>query len=548
MNESNVEVRVTDTAICLRAPYERSDDCRSIPGGKWKKDWRCWVFPKSPTAASRILEAFGPDADQDGRLAGMVQVIAQAREVKQSNPALSIPGLKTRPWRHQVKAFQYAMKLNAVALAMGMGTGKSLSTVSILINRGRYALIQCPKSVVPVWPLEFKIHSGVDVAVLALEDGSVAQKTKKAEQFMRSCMLRNKRGIVVVNYDSCWREPFASFALKAGFDTAVFDEMHVLKSPSGRRSKFCFSLSKVTRFRIGLTGTPMPHSPLDVFGQYRAIDSSVFGTSWTRFRARYARMGGFGNHQVIGYENLDELYKLFESVTFQAGRDVIELPEETRQVIPVTLGKKSMAILKALENDLYAAWDAGELTASNALVKLLRQAQVCNGHARLDDGTIHRVGDEKAQALAELLDGMPQREPVVVFGRFKEDLDTIKAVSEKQGRRYAELSGRRNDLKEWQAGNFDVIGVQLQAGGVGISLVRARYCIYFALDYSLGVFEQSLCRVHRPGQKQTVHFWFIIAKGTVDEKVVEALQKRKDVVKYVLDGLPARREREPVLG
>ena len=544
-----IEVRVTDTAICLRAPYERADDCRAIPGGKWHKPWGCWVYPKTPTAAARVLDVFGQDADKDGRLAGMAAAVDAARAVKGGEPDLAtIPGLKTKPWRHQVKAFQFAKQLDSCTFAMGMGVGKSLTTVAVLVNRGRYTLILCPKSVVPVWPLEFKIHSAVDMDVLALEDGSVAKKTKQAEQFLRACMARNRKAIVVINYDSAWREPFASFALKAGFDSLVMDEMHVIKSPSGRRSKFCYALSKVIRYRIGLTGTPMPHSPLDVFGQYRAIDASVFGTSWTRFRARYARMGGFGNHQVIGYQNLEELYKLFESVTFQAGRDVIDLPPETRQVIPVTLGKQAMAILKSLENDLFAAWDSGELTATNALVKLLRQAQVCNGHARMDDGTIKRVGHEKADALADVLDGLSVKEPVVVFGRFKEDLDTIKAVAESQGRTYAELSGRRNDLKEWQAGNFDVLGVQLQAGGVGVSFVRARVCIYFALDYSLGNFEQSLCRIHRPGQKSHVHFTFLIAKGTVDEKVVQALQERKDVVKHVLAGLPAQRVREAVLG
>lgn len=544
-----IDVRVTDTAICLRAPYERADDCRAIPGGKWNKSWSCWVYPKTPTAAARVLATFGQDADKDGRLAGMAAAVDAARAEKTGEPDLAtIPGLKTKPWRHQVKAFQFAKQLDACTFAMGMGVGKSLTTVAVLVNRGRYTLILCPKSVVPVWPLEFKIHSAVDMDVLALEDGSVAKKTKQAEQFLRSCMAMNRKAVVVVNYDSAWREPFASFALKAGFDSLVMDEMHVIKSPSGRRSKFCYALSKVIRYRIGLTGTPMPHSPLDVFGQYRAIDASVFGTSWTRFRARYARMGGFGNHQVIGYQNLEELYKLFESVTFQAGRDVIDLPDETRQVIPVSIGKKAHAILKALEDDLFAAWDAGELTATNALVKLLRQAQVTNGYARMDDGTIQRVGHEKADALGEILDGLPVKEPVVVFGRFKEDLDTIKAVAESQGRTYAELSGRRNDLKEWQAGNFDVLGVQLQAGGVGVSFVRARVCIYYALDYSLGNFEQSLCRIHRPGQKHNVLFIFLVAKNTVDEKVVQALQERKDVVKHVLAGLPAQRVREAVLG
>lgn len=107
---AGIDVRVTETSICLRAPSELVDDCRSIPGGKWHKPWSCWIYPKSPTAAARILDTFGQDADHGGRLAGMVQVIAQAREVKSSDPT-DIPVTKTKPWAHQKKAFWFAVNL-----------------------------------------------------------------------------------------------------------------------------------------------------------------------------------------------------------------------------------------------------------------------------------------------------------------------------------------------------------------------------------------------------------------------------------------------------
>lgn len=436
-----------------------------------------------------------------------------------------------------------------VILNCHMGTGKTKITIDIVQNlRFKYTLIQCPLSVVPVWPLEFKAHCARDIEVLPLNVGSVSKKTKEADTFIRRCMLRNKSAVVVINYDSAWRDPFASWALKAGFDAVIFDELHSIKQASGRRSKFCFAMSKVTRFRIGLTGTPMPHSPLDVFAQCRAIDSGVFGTSWTRFRARYAVMGGFGGHQVLSFQNLKELHTLFDSIAFQAGREVITLPAEKRQVIPVTLGVKAIKVLKDLENDLYAALESGEITAANALTKLIRQAQVTGGHAKTDEGDIVEIDTAKRDALDDLLDGLPQREPIVVFARFHQELDVIRQVSEKQKRRYAELSGRRNDLAPWQQGEFDVIGVQLQSGGVGINMTRAAYCVYYSLDFSLGNFEQSLCRIHRPGQKRPVTFYFLVAQQSIDVKIIEALSKRKSVVEHVLAGLPGRMEKVSVLG
>ena len=93
-----------------------------------------------------------------------------------------------------------------------------------------------------------------------------------------------------------------------------------------------------------------------------------------------------------------------------------------------------------------------------------------------------------------------------------------------------ELSGRENNLEAWQQGGADILGVQIQAGGVGISLVRARYCIYYSVGFSLGDYEQSLARVHRPGQNQSVIYYHLVAGGTVDEKVYDALQKRRKVI------------------
>ena len=104
--------------------------------------------------------------------------------------------------------------------------------------------------------------------------------------------------------------------------------------------------------------------------------------------------------------------------------------------------------------------------------------------------------------------------------------------------RSAELSGRRNELDEWQQGDGpEVIAVQIQAGGLGIDLTRARYSIFYSLGYSLGDYEQALARVHRPGQNRKVTHLHLVAPGTVDEHVYDALEQKRDVVEFVIDTL-----------
>jgi len=82
---------------------------------------------------------------------------------------------------------------------------------------------------------------------------------------------------------------------------------------------------KAARYRLGLSGTPMPHSPLDVYAYFRFIDATIFGWSYNRFRQHFAVMGGYQNHQVVAYDNLDELNRKFYSVAFACGKDVLDL-------------------------------------------------------------------------------------------------------------------------------------------------------------------------------------------------------------------------------
>jgi SNF2 family DNA or RNA helicase len=98
-----------------------------------------------------------------------------------------------------------------------------------------------------------------------------------------------------------------------------------------------------------------------------------------------------------------------------------------------------------------------------------------------------------------------------------------------------------DELKCWQAGEAPVLAVQIDSGGVGVDLTRARYAIYYSLGFSLGSYEQSLARIHRPGQTRPVEYIHLVAEGTVDEKVMAALARRADVVNTVLHemkGLP----------
>lgn len=310
---------------------------------------------------------------------------------------------------------------------------------------------------------------------------------------------------------------------------------------------FCSRLGDQVPNRICLTGTPMPHSPLDVYAQYRFLDKGIFGTSFTAFRARYAKMGGFQNHQVVGYENQDDLQKKFYSIAYRVkSEDVQSLPEAVDVVRPVVLSNYAKRLYKTLKDEFVVGVADGTVTASNALTRLLRLQQIGSGWARQDrnietgeEGQLLQIDTAKQDALADLMEDLNHEEPIVIFCRFHHDLDAVHTVAAALGRSSLELSGRRNELAAWQSAAAPVLAVQVQSGGVGINLVRARYCVFYSLGFSLGEYLQARKRTHRPGQKHTVTYYHLIAKGTVDEQVYQALEARQDVVESVLKGATA---------
>jgi SNF2 family DNA or RNA helicase len=176
----------------------------------------------------------------------------------------------------------------------------------------------------------------------------------------------------------------------------------------------------------------------------------------------------------------------------------------------------------------------GTVTAANAMVKLLRLQQVTGGWVKTDAGHLERVDTSKQALLQDVLEDIGPEEPVVEFCRFHADLDVVHAACADLGYRSMELSGRQDDLAAWQRGDAQVLAVQISAGGVGVDLTRARYSIYYSLSFSLGEYDQSLSRVHRPGQTRPVEHVHLVARNTVDVKIMRALEKRAAIVDAIL--------------
>ena len=558
--------------ILVRAPFECKDLLKDVPGAAWNRALAAWTYPMSSLCADRLRATLENlldyDIHTDDVFARLVDAAAQIRAATfrktDENPPQP-PVHKLPAWKHQARGFWFAYDLfraggGGALLAMDMGTGKSRTAIDLIQNFEdvKKVLILCPLSVVSVWPSEFEKHATVRHKVVRLREGvPVVQKAQVMAQYLDAPAAIPL--VFVCNYDSAWRSPLSDLILSQTWDFVVLDESHKVKSHErdARLAKFVEALSPKAVRRLALTGTPLPHSPMDAFSQFRFLDPGIFGKFYSSFRARFAVLVDVGKKvdpqtgaplldpktgkpvpagkRIVGFRNELEFNRLFYSIAYRVGKEVLELPPAVHVEKRCELESSARTAYRSLEKEFYAELEAGEVTAANALTKLLRLQQMAGGWVKADDGSMVEVSKAKRNLLEDVLEDLADDEPVVVFCRFRSDLDAVHTVADRLGRQSLELSGRVNQLKEWQAeGAPPILAVQIQAGGVGISLVRARYCVYFSKGFNLGDYEQSLARVHRPGQGASVTYVHLVTSCTVDERVEKALRERKDVVEAIL--------------
>jgi SNF2 family DNA or RNA helicase len=270
-----------------------------------------------------------------------------------------------------------------------------------------------------VWPQEIKKHttSDTNIRAIPLEKGSVKERTKLMKMQLKKAEMRNQQAVVIVNYEVVYRDPLKSAFYNANFDLIVADESHRIKSPGGKQSLACYRLSKKVPFKIALTGTPMPHSPMDIYAQYRFLDPAIYGRSFNRFKNRYGIYGGYGGYELLGYQNQEEMNKKFHSIAYKCDSDdVQDLPKEIDINRTAKLSNKAMKKYKELSSLYYTQFQSGEeLTALNALSKLLRLQQLTSGYLPDDEGRIHTLDTSKQDLLDDIMKDLKPDEPIVIF-------------------------------------------------------------------------------------------------------------------------------------
>ena len=423
---------------------------------------------------------------------------------------------------------------------MEMGCGKTLTSIGIAgalyqfgkVNR---ILVVAPLSILGVWEQEFAEFADYRYTLTVLK-GASSDKAR----MLQSIESRGLQ-IVVVNYESAWR--IEKDLLRFDADLIIADEAHKIKEARTAQSKAMHHFGDKARYKLLLTGTVITNRELDVFSQYRYLNRRVFGDSFYAFRNRYFDMVGYGNH-IPRFRNymLDDFLQRMHSVAFRVTKnECLDLPDITEEVRSVELEAKAKKIYTELEKESYTELEGADVSAVNVLTKLLRLSQVTGGHLTDDEGDTSAVSTAKLDALSDILDtAMAEEKKIVVMARFVPELNDIQALLEKKGIGYAVVRGgvknRDEEIRRFQEDSDCRVFVgQIAAAGLGITLTAASTMVFYSLDYSMSNFEQAKARIHRVSQTENCLYIYLVAKGTVDTKVLRALRHKVDLAKTLVD-------------
>jgi SNF2 family DNA or RNA helicase len=517
----------------------------TIPTARFVRAIDGWKIRATPACAERLFEladgSMGNRIDEAGlgHLSSVMHPLKARRIIEYVNSP-------TTAWDHQRDAFRFAYGRQACLLDMGMGTGKTKVAFDLMnAYQAHRVLVVCPLSVVDVWERQYLLHRphgwSMQGGIYPLRGGSVKSRALRLGRTFQEDISTPL--IFGMNYEASYLDPMAETLLAQDWDMIVLDEIHRIKAAGGKQSRFMGKLSERAEYRLGLTGTPLPHDILDAYAQFRFLDPGIFGTSHAAFKSRYAiyvqktTRAGKSYPELIGFQNEEEFRRKYYSITFKVDSSILNLPEPIISTRTCTLHAVTRKAYETLKDEYIVELEEGVVTASNAMVKSLRLRQMAGGFAKpeeLDDSVL--IDASKLDLLDDITFDIG--EPFAVFAEYRAEADAIIARLSQSGLRVAQQRGGINQWQEFQAGDYDVIVCQYQAGGLGIDLTRADICIMYSPTYRLVDYDQSVKRIDRPtydGRTRAPRLIHLVTEGTMDAKVYRAINERRSIIEALLE-------------
>lgn len=416
---------------------------------------------------------------------------------------------------HQEKVLNQTKDFNRVAYYLDMGLGKTFvgaEKVWELNNNVNFVI--CQKSKIDDWVQHFKDHYP-DYEVFDLTHKSQAV-TFRNRIDTKSVYNRDVQIIGVINYDLTFR---CDWLLKMSEFTMMLDESSLITNENAKRSKFILKMKPESV--VLLSGTPTSGKYERLWSQVQLLGWNISKkTFWNSYvDTKWVENGdGFKQEVIVGYKNVEHLKKKLAQygAVFMKTSEVLDLPEQIEQKIMFKVTKEYKFFIK---NSYLMIDDDTELVGDNNLTKTLYARQLC--------GQYHK---EKLEGFRDLVQSTEDR--LIVFYNFTAEYEAMKAIAEEHERPVSVVRGGEDDRTAYEESENSITFIQYQAGAMGGNFQKANKVIYFTLPLGKGscdLWEQSKKRIHRIGQNNACFYYYLLVKGSIEEKNLAALQEGKEL-------------------
>ena len=436
-------------------------------------------------------------------------------------------------------------------------------SVDFIINHPAAALLLdcgCGKTIITLTAVNdlmfdrFEVHKALIIAPLRVARFSWGAEIRKWEHLKnlrysvvvgtekeRRAALQQKADIYIINRENL---PWLIENSKFDYDMVVVDELSSFKNHQAKRFKAFMKVRPQVKRIVGLTGTPSSNGLMDLFAEFKLLDMGQrLGRFIGQYRSAYFLPDKMNGMVVYSYKPLpgaeERIYGKISDITISMkATDHLQMPELIMSRCEVELSPKERQKYEQLKKDLVLPVDDEEITAANAAALSGKLCQLANGAIYDDDKRAVQIHDRKIDALEDIIESMNGR-PMLVAYWFKHDCDRIAERLSELKVPFAKLDTDES-IEKWNRGEIPVALIHPASAGHGLNLQNGgSTLVWFGITWSLELYQQTVARLWRQGQKNTVVIQHIITKNTIDENIMAALEKKEHTQSELIDAVKA---------
>lgn len=460
----------------------------------------------------------------------LIELQKRIKECENYTPEVP-PALKAELRPYQVEGFQWMSRLAAwgagACLADDMGLGKTVQTIAFLLSKASEgpALVVAPASVVPNWMAEIERFAPALRATVLNRAEDRTATIKEAKDY----------DVILSTYGLLNTEEEALVEKK--WSTICLDEAHTIKN---RETKMSHSAMKLQAdYRIILTGTPIQNHLGEIWNLFRFINPGLLG-GFDTFRHKFVKPITEDNDK----SRRKALQGILRPFMLRRTKDEVidDLPEKNEITVPVELSDSELARYEAMRKKAAQEIEAADKVDINTLAEITRLRRAACSMELVDP--TWKGESSKVQAFLDIVSEFKGngRNRMLVFSQFTSYLDIVRKALDKAGEKYLYLDGsttlkqREQLVAQFRNGNTPLFLISLKAGGLGLNLPEANYVMHLDPWWNPAIEQQATDRAYRIGQKRDVTVYHLVAKNTIEEKILRLHRTKRDMADSLLEG------------